>query len=203
MARLLAAFALACCAWLPAAFGQERVNIGGRFSVEAPASPGWQPTGGPGSWLKHLVPEGHTLAFIVAAGPSGITQQDVMEIRGPDGGTRLAKLISGFYARSWAAHAAGMNQPRFTKIEVVNDSGKEAAIGDFLCAKSRIRVRDSGGLPEGASRQLRYVAYSCIQFPDMTFAAYVSYSERGRDEDLSEAAMAEGERLAQSLRRLP
>ena len=47
-------------------------------------------------------------------------------------------------------------------------SGKEAAIGDFLCAKSRIRVRDSGGLPEGASRQLRYVAYSCIQFPDMT-----------------------------------
>ena len=70
MVRLPAAFALACCAWLPGAFAQDRVNIGGKFSVEAPASPGWQPTGGPGSWLKHLVPEGHTLAFIVAAGRS-------------------------------------------------------------------------------------------------------------------------------------
>jgi hypothetical protein len=200
----LFAFLLLACAWLPGAPAQSaRIDIGGGFSVEAPASPGWQPTGGPGSWLKRLAPEGHSLAFVVATGPSGITQQDLMQIRGPEGGARLAKLVSGYYGRAWAAHAAGMNQSRFTKIDVANDSGKEAALGELLCAKSRIRVRDRGGMPEGATRQLRYVAYSCIQFPDMTTAAYVSYSERGRDEDLSDEAMAEGERLAQSLRRAP
>lgn len=182
---------------------QERIDLGGGFSIEPPAPPGWQPTGGPGSWLKRLASEGHSLAFVVATGPSGITPQDLMEIRGPEGGARLAKLVSGFYARAWAAHAAGMNQPRFTKVDVTNDSGKEAAIGEFLCARSRIRVRDSSGLSGGATRQLRYVAYTCVQFPDMTTAAYVSYSERGRDEDLADEAMSEGERLAQTLRRAP
>lgn len=201
--RLLALLFLSS-AWPPTAGAQStRIDIGGGFSIEAPTSPGWQPTGGPGSWLKRLAPEGHTLAFVVATGPSGITPQDLMEIRGPEGGARLAKLVSGFYGRAWAAHAAGMNQSRFTKVEKVNDSGREAAVGEFLCAKSRIRVRDSSGLSGGATRQLRYVAYTCIQFPDMTTAAYVSYSERGRDEDLSDEAMAEGERLAQSLRRAP
>lgn len=203
MARLLAALALLCCAWPPGSFAQGRLDIGGKFSIEAPASPGWQPTGGPGSWLKYLPPEGHTLAFVVATGPSGISGQDVLSLQGPDGAQRLASLISQFYARSWGAHAAGLSERRFTKIDSTTDSGREAAIGEFLCARSRIRVRDASGLPEGRTRQLRYVAYTCIQFPDMTTAAYVSYSERGRDEDLSEAAMAEGERLAQSLRRTP
>jgi hypothetical protein len=47
---------------------------------------------------------------------------------------------------------------------------------------------------EGVPSQMCYVSYSCIEFPDTSVAAHISYSERGRAQDLSDAALAEGER---------
>jgi hypothetical protein len=66
----------------------------------------------------------------------------------------------------------------------------------------RVRLLDQGAIVGGAPTHLRFVAYSCMNFVDVV-AAHVSYSERGREQDLSDEVMGEGEIFARSLRRGP
>ena len=180
-----------------------RVDIGGRFSIVAPLGPEWQTRGAPASYYKPLGTEGQGLLLSAVTGPSGISREDILSLDGPNAGNRLVKLVSRFVEQAWKAHAAGMKEKRFERIEVVNETGGKFSIGKFFCAYSRIRVRDGAAMIDGLPTHLRYVAYSCIEFSDMTVAADVSYSERGREQDLSDEAMAEGERFAWSLQRRP
>lgn len=179
-----------------------RIDIGSGFSVSAPMGQGWRTTGEPASYNKRLGPKDHSLVLIAATGPSGISRQDIVALRGPDGGNQLVKLLARFAERAWKAHAAGMQDARFEPLDVVHETGKKYSLGKFICAYSRIVVRDRGALVDGVPTRLRYVAYSCVEFPDMIAAAAVTYSERGREQDLSCDAMAEGERFARSLQRL-
>jgi hypothetical protein len=59
-------------------------------------------------------------------------------------------------------------------------------------------VLDQEAIVEGEPTHLRFVAYSCMNLVGVV-AAHVSYSERGREQDLSDEVMAEGERFARSL----
>ena len=179
-----------------------RIDIGSGFTVSAPTGQGWLTTGAPASYYKLFGPGDHSLVLIATTGPSGISHEEILAVRGPKGGNQLVKLLVDFDERAWKAHAAGMQDPRFEPLDVVKDTGKEYSLGKFLCAYSRIVVRDRGALLDGAPTRLRYVAYTCVEFPDMRVAATVTYSERGREQDLSCDAMAEGERFARSLQRL-
>jgi hypothetical protein len=179
-----------------------RIDIGSGFTVSAPTGQGWLTTGAPASYYKLLGPGDHSLVLIATTGPSGISHEEILAVRGPKGGNQLVKILVDFDERAWKAHAAGMQDSRFEPLDVVKDTGKDYSLGKFLCAYSRIVVRDRGALVDGAPTRLRYVAYTCVEFPDMRVAATVTYSERGREQDLSCDAMAEGERFARSLQRL-
>jgi hypothetical protein len=178
-----------------------RIDIGNGFSVVAPIGPDWQITGTPASYFKLLGPDDHSLALIATTGPSGITRQEILAVSGPNGANQVVKLVARFVERAWKAHAGGLQDGRFEAIETVNETGGNYSFGKFFCGYSRIVVRDRGALVDGVPTRLRYVAYSCVEFPDMTVAASVSYSERGREQDLTDSALAEGERFARSLER--
>jgi hypothetical protein len=201
---------IAYCLFVAAAHAQApagdeplpRVDIGSGFSVAAPSGDDWRTTGAPASYYKALGPQDHSLVLAAATGPSGISREEIVAVAGPNGGTQLVKLVARFVERAWKAHAAGMQDARFEPVDVVNETGGKYSVGKFICGYSRIVVRDRGALADGVPARLRYVAYSCVEFPDLTVAATVSYSERGREQDLSDDAMAEGERFARSLRRL-
>jgi len=179
----------------------QRLEIGSGFSIAAPTGDGWRKTGDPASYLKILGPEHHSLVFMANTGPSGITHQDILGFREPGGVARMIKLMAQFSERAGKAHAAGMPGERFESVERVNEAGGKYNLGDFMCTYSRMVVRDREAVVDGSPTRLRYVAYSCLGFPDMRVAASVSYSERGREQDLSEDAMVEGERFARSLQR--
>jgi hypothetical protein len=179
-----------------------RVDIGSGFAVSAPTGQGWRTTGAPASYYKLLGQGDHSLVLVATTGPSGISHEEIVALRGPEGGNKLVKLTARFVERAWKAHAAGMQDSRFEVLDVVNETGGKYSLGKFFCGYSRIVVRDRGALVDGVPMRLRYVAYSCVEFPDMKVAATVTYSERGREQDLSCDAMAEGERFARSLQRL-
>jgi hypothetical protein len=179
-----------------------RIDIGSGFSVSAPKGQGWRTTGAPASYYKLLGPEDHSLVLIATTGPSGISNEEILAVRGPNGGNQLVKLFARLGERNWKAHAAGMQDSRFEPVDVFHDTGKTYSLGNLLCDYSRIVVRDRGALVDEVPTRMRYVAYTCVQFPDMKVAATVSYSERGREQDLSCDAMAEGERFTHSLQRL-
>lgn len=179
-----------------------RVDIGSGFSVAAPAGDGWRMTGAPASYYKALGPQDHSLVLAAATGPAGISREEIVAVAGPNGGNQLVKIVARFVERAWKAHAAGMQDARFEPVDVVNETGGRYSIGTFFCGYSRIVVRDRGAVVNGIPARMRYVAYSCVEFPDLTVAANVSYSERGREQDLSDDAMAEGERFVRSLQRL-
>lgn len=179
-----------------------RIDIGSGFSVSAPAGQGWRKTGAPASYHKLLGQDDHSLVLVATTGPSGISREEILAVRGPDGGNKLVKLFARLSERTWKAHTAGMQDARFEPLDVFHDTGKKYSLGKLLCDYSRIVVRDRGALVDGVPTRLRYVAYTCVQFPDMIVAATVTYSERGREQDLSCDAMAEGERFARSLQRL-
>ena len=149
---------------------------------------------------KTLPGDGHSLVFVATTGPSGITHDEIVSIGGPDGANKLVKLVTAFNMRAWKAHASG-NSDRFEKIDAKTDSGGAFDIGKLLCAYSLIKVRDHDRIIDGSPAVLRVASYTCIEFPDMKVAATVSYSERGREQDLAESAMAEGEKIARSLLR--
>lgn len=179
----------------------QRIEIGSGFSIAAPTGDGWRKTGDPASYLKVLGPEHHSLVFMANTGPSGITHQDILGFREPGGVDRMIKLMAQFSLRASKAHASGLQGERFESVELVTEMGDKYKLGDFICTYSRIVVRDREAVVDGSPTRLRYVAYSCLGFPDMRVAVSVSYSERGREQDLSEDAMAEGERFARSLQR--
>jgi hypothetical protein len=179
----------------------SRVDIGHRFSVEAPVGDGWQKTAEPATYLRELEPKGHSLVLVAVTGPSGITSKEVRSLLGPAGGDRLVRLIGRFFQSSFQASAAGLEQGRFEKIDIVNAVMGKHNVGEFVCAYSRIRALDRGATAEGVPMQIRYVVYSCLDLGYLEFAAQVSYSERGREQDLSDDVMAEGERFARSLQR--
>ncbi len=185
----------------PSAEPSQRLELGGRFSVAAPIGDGWRKTGEPASYIKVLGPEHHSLILAASTGPSGITREDISGFREPGGVERMIKLMARFSEMAWKAHAAGLEGSRFEAVEKENEVGKKYEIGKFICTYSRIVVRDRAAVVDGVPAKLRYVAYSCLEFPDMREAATVSYSERGREQDLSDDAMAEGERFARSLER--
>jgi hypothetical protein len=195
----------------PAVGEHARIDIGGRFSIAMPANGGWQAAETPGSYRKLLEPQGHSLVLMAVTGPSGISLEDMKSLSGKDGGNRLVKLVTRFTEGAWKAHASGIQGNRFkkidavneTKMDIVNETSGNDRLNKFICAYSRIRVYDREAMVDGKPTQMRYVAYTCIEFPDMIVAAHVSYSERGREEDLSEDAMAEGERIVHSLQRKP
>lgn len=206
MLRLLAVVAL-CMAMGPAhshtsadVKPPERISIGSGFSVAPPEGPGWVSDGKAPMYGKKLPGEGHSLIFVAATGPSGITRDEIASIGEPDGASKLVKLVTAFNMRAWKAHASG-SIDRFEKIDARTESGGEFDIGKLLCAYSLIRVRDHNRIIEGSPALLRVASYTCIEFPDMTVAATVSYSERGREQDLAESAMTEGEKFARSLLR--
>ena len=180
----------------------SRLDIGSRFSVAAPTGHGWRPTGAPATFIKQLGPEDHSLVLAAATGPSGISREEIIAVRGSNGADKLVKLITRFVDRAWKSHAAGFQDARFETIDVVDETGGNYSFGKFFCGYSRIVVRDHGAHADDIPARLRYVAYSCVEFSDMAVAATVSYSERGREQDLSEEAMAEGERFARSLQRI-
>lgn len=186
---------------IPSAENAHRLEIGSRYSVAAPVGDGWRKTGDPASYLKILSPDHHSLVLMASTGPSGITQEDIFGFRESGGVERMIKLMARFSEMAWKAHAAGLEGSRFETVKKENELGKQYAIGKFICTYSRIVVRDREVLVDGVPTKMRYVAYSCLEFPDMREAATVSYSERGREQDLSDEAMAEGERFARSLER--
>lgn len=192
-----ALFAASAWAQAPGSDDPARVDIGNGFSVAAPIGPGWQKTAEPAPYLKQLNDRGHSLVLMATTRPSGITPEDIRATGGSI--DRLVKLMMRFVEHSWKVNAAGMEQSRFERIEVVNETAGKYSIGKFTCAYSRIRLLDRGAIVDGVPTQLRYVAYSCVDFLGIT-AAQVSYSERGREQDLSDAVIAEGERFARSLR---
>jgi hypothetical protein len=211
-------FTIVSCFLLGTAYAQSpdvdepvRIDIGGRFSIARPVNGGWQAAETPGSYRKRLEPQGHTLVFTAVTGPSGISQKDIQTLQGSGGGNRLVKLVTRFTEDAWKAHNSGLQGGRFEKIDAVNDTNMDIVnaasekdrLNKFICAYSRIRVYDREAIVDGRPTQMRYVAYTCIEFPDMTVAAHVSYSERGREQDLSEDALTEGERMARSLQRKP
>jgi hypothetical protein len=200
----IASVLFAACVWAqaPGPGDPARVDIGNGFSVVAPTGTGWQKTAEPATYLKQLDEQGHSLVLAAGTGPSGITLEDIHGIgRGPGSGERLVKLVMRFVERAWKANATGMEQSRFERIEVVNETAGKYNIGKFICAYSRIRLLDRGAMVDGVPTQLRYVAYACIGLPDMEVAGHVSYSERGREQDLSDGVVAEGERFVRSLER--
>ena len=197
----LASAATALAQVPPDAGPPPRVDIGGGYTIVAPTGPGWQQTGSPASYYKPLGAEGHGLAVIAATGPSGITRQEIIGAGESKDANALVKLVSRFVGVAWKRHAAGLQEGRFEVVDTVNEMAGKGVMGDLVCAYSRIVARDRGAVVDGAPARLRYVGYTCIEFPDMTVAAHVSYSERGREQDLSDAAMAEGERTARSLQR--
>ena len=183
-----------------------QIDIGGGYSVMGPVGEGWRATdasGSPASYLKILGPESHSLALIADTGPSGITPQEIRAIGRPNAADQVVKLIGRFVSSAWKSHAAGLQDARYETVETVNETGGKYSFGKFFCGYSRIVVRDRGAMMDGVPAMLRHVAYSCITFPDMVTAASVTYSERGREQDLSSEAMAEGERFALSLQRRP
>lgn len=186
---------------IPAVESSRKLEIGARFSVAAPIGDGWRKTGDTASYMKVLGPEHHSLVLMASTGPSGITQEDISGFRAPGGVDRMIKLMARFSEMAWKARAAGLEGSRFEAVEKENELGKKYDIGKFICTYSRIVVRDRAAVVDGVPAKLRYVAYSCLEFPDMREAAIVSYSERGREQDLSDDAMAEGECFARSLER--
>ncbi len=185
----------------PDAESLPQIEIGGGFSVAVPTGDGWRKTGDPASYVKVLGPERHSLVLTASTGPSGITRQDILGFLQLGGVDRMLKLMSRFHLQALEAHAAGLQNPRFEPIEQMNEIGGKYNLGKFFCAYSRIVVRDREALVDGLPTRLRYVGYSCLQFPGMDVAVSISYSERGREQDLSEEAMAAGERFVHSLRR--
>lgn len=195
---------LAACARAQVPGGEaapSRIDLGQRFSIEAPAGAGWQPGGTPGSFRKTLEGRGHTLVLQAAAGASGISREEIASIREAGGANRMVQLVQRFVENAWKAHAAGLDDARYSKLQVVNDTGGKYSFGRLLCAYSRIRALDRGAPVGDAPTELRLVAYSCLEFSDMTSAASASYSERGLPQELSDEVLAEGERFVRSLRR--
>lgn len=183
----------------PGSEDPARVDIGNGFSVTVPLGSGWQKTDEPATYLKQMNERGHSLVLMATTRPSGITSEDIRATGGDV--NRLIRLIARFQELSWKLDTA-LDQRRFEKLEVFNESSGKYSIGKFTCAYSRVRVLDQGAIVEGAPTHLRFVAYSCMNFVD-DVAAHVSYSERGREQDLSDELMGEGERFARSLRRGP
>lgn len=183
--------------------GGDRIEIGGRFSVLDPAQAGFRTGLGPGSFLKELGGQGHSLVVTVASGTSGIGRDEIAALTGPDGGNRLVKLVMSFMIRAWAEHGRGLSGGRFETLEFRRESGKGFSIEPFFCACSHIRARDLGARVDGEPTLMRMVAYACVDMKDLTTAVNVAYSERGLEKDLSDSSFAEGERIARSLQRRP
>jgi len=167
------------------------------FHRSRPLGPGWEKTAEPATYLKSISDRGHSLVLMATTRPSGITAEDIRAAGGAV--DRIVRLLSRFMEQSWKVHSRGVEQGRFEKLETVNDSGRQYDIGKTFCAYSFIRLLDRGAIVDGTPTQMRFVAYSCIDFLGVV-AAQVSYSERGREQDLSDEVMAEGERWARSLR---
>lgn len=204
MNLVLAACLTLACQEVQAVNGSEqpvRVEIGAGFSIAQPAGKAWLEIGAPGAYFMPFAPDGHGLLLVASVGPSGISHEDLMAAAGASEQDRLVRLAARFVTAAWKAHRASLAGERFEKIEVANEVGGKFAIGKFLCGYSRISGRDRGALVDGAPAHVRYVGYSCVEFSDLSVAATVSYLERGRAHELSDEAMALGERFARSLQR--
>lgn len=190
---------------LPAAQPSQRLEIGAGFSIAAPGGDGWRKTADPATFLKVLGPEHHSLVLMANTGPSGITKEDILGFREPGGVDTMIKLMARFFSLARKAHAVDLEGLRYELLEMADETQEEATgkynIGKFFCTYSRIVVRDREHLVDGSPTRLRFAAYTCLEFPDMRVAAQVSYSERGREQDLSDEALAEGERFVRSLER--
>jgi hypothetical protein len=178
-----------------------RVEIGAGYSVAAPAGRGWIEIGAPGAYFMPIAPQGHGLLLVATTWSSGISREEILDHAATAGQDGLVRIASRFVTAAWKAHRASLAGERFENVEVVNDVGGEFAIGPLLCGYSRISGRDHGALIDGVPAQVRYVGYSCAEFPDLSVAATVSYLERGPVRALSDQAMAIGERFARSLQR--
>jgi len=203
--RLALAAALMVAAASVPAQDAPRIALGAGYSVAAPVGEGWteRGEGAQRSYSRVLGPETHTMVMMTAAGPSGITREQLAAIANADskeGATLLLRAVSGFMAAAWKWHAAGLDRGRYTVLSKEDTSDAKFA-GDVMCAATRIRARDRG--PEGYSGEpliLRYVGYTCVSLKRLLDSAHVSYSERGLEADLSPAALEAGEAFARSLR---
>jgi hypothetical protein len=205
--RIVAALAAMMVAAPAAAQADDarRIALDGGYSIAVPAGEGWTEAreGALRSYSRVLGPQSHTLVLVTAAGPSGITREQVQAIAAADrqqGATLLTRALGGFMAIAWKRHAAGLEQDRYTVLSR-EDAVDSKFAGDLVCAVSRIRVRDGAPAGEaGAARILRYVAYTCVALGRLMNAAHASYSERALEPDLSPEALERGEAFARSLR---
>jgi hypothetical protein len=190
------------------ALAQEapRIALGGGYSVAAPAGEGWiaEGKGAQRSFRRVLGPDSHTLVMLTAAGPSGITREQVEAIANADkneAANLLIRTLGTFTRAAWKMNSAGVEAARYTVLSKDETVDSKFA-GGLICSATRIRARDRG--PDGYAGEpliLRYVGYTCVDVGRLMESVHVSYSERAAEADLSDAALEAGEAFARSLRR--
>lgn len=180
----------------------ERVALGNGFTVAKPAGDDWQQTGSPATFIKQIKPETHTLVLHAATEQSNLSEDELFNARKPNNTSRLITPISRLLNQTWKQHIEFMNAKNLETGTRIDDSSGNYTTGKLYCGFSRITVSDRTSQSDDNAEIMRYVAYSCLEYPDLAVATSVSYSERGQKKDLSNDAMAEGERFANSLQRV-